>query len=277
MIYKEFELKENGSLEGARLTIYIQETSSPKMRIKKRPLVLLCPGGAYSYTSDREAEPIALAFMAKGFHTAILRYSCYPAHYPTALLELGRSVLIIREHAKEWHVDSEAVIVQGCSAGGHLAASFACFWREDFLSENLLDDNSEAAKEKLRPNGLMLCYPVITSGEHAHRDSFKNLLGDRLSELQDKMSLEKSISDSVPKTFIWHTFTDASVPVENSLLFATSLREHGISTELHIFPEGCHGLALASHLTESPDRKENVPICQPWVDLAANWLDAFWK
>ena len=277
MIYKEFTMNEEGSLEGSKLTVYIQDTGSEKMKVKKRPLVLLCPGGAYSYTSDREAEPVAMAFMAMGFHTAILRYSCFPAHYPTSLFELGRSVLIIREHAKEWRVDDSAIIVQGCSAGGHLAASFACFWKEDLLAKTLLGETGDAAREKLRPNGLLLCYPVITSGEHAHKDSFKNLLGERLSELEGKMSLETAVNSSVPRTFMWHTFTDGAVPVENSLLFATALRAKGINTELHIFPEGCHGLALANRLTESTQDKENVPVCQPWITLAGNWLDFYWN
>ncbi len=276
MIYREFNIKENGSLQDTHLTVYIQETGSPKMKIKKRPLVLLCPGGAYSYTSDREAEPVALALMARGFHTAILRYSCYPAHYPTSLLELGRSMLIIRQHAEEWSVDSNCIVVQGCSAGGHLAASYACFWKEDFLSDALFTEKNIATRETLRPNGLMLCYPVITSGKHAHSDSFKNLLGEQYEVLKDRLSLEHAVNSDVPRTFIWHTFTDGSVPVENSLLFATALKEHNISTELHIFPEGGHGLALANRLTQTPDEKEDVPVCQPWTDLACNWLDYYW-
>ncbi len=275
MIYKEFEIKEKGSLEGARLTIYAQE-DSPKLKIKKRPMILICPGGAYAYTSDREAEPVALAFMAKGFNAAILRYSCYPAHYPTSLFELGRAVLIIREHADEWHTDGNAIVIQGSSAGGHLAASFSCFWKEDFLAKELLEDSTDIAKEKLRPNGLLLSYPVITSGEHAHKDSFKNLLGDRLEELENKMSLETAVNADVPRTFIWHTFTDGAVPVENSLLFASGLRKSGINTELHIFPSGCHGLALANNLTEGPEGKELEPVCQPWIDLATTWMGYYW-
>lgn len=278
MIYREFDLKEVGSSEGAKLTMYIQETASPKLKVKKRPLVIVCPGGGYSYTSDREAEPVALSFLAKGFHAAVLRYSCFPAHYPTALLELARSVLLVREHAQEWYIDRDAIIIQGSSAGGHLAASFACFWHEDFLSETLLGDAKEASKELLRPNGLMLSYPVITSGEYAHKDSFNKLLGDRLGELVGKMSLETAVNEEVPDTFIWATYTDGSVPVENSLLFAMALKKHNINTELHIFSEGCHGLALANHLTEDPEGKENVPSCEVWTDLAGTWLkNKFWK
>ena len=270
MIYKEFEIGEKGSLKGAKLTVYIQEPSE-SLYIKERPLILLCPGGGYGFTSDREAEPMALAFMAKGYHTAILRYSCHPATYPTALLELGRSVLIIRENAKEWNVKKDSIVVQGCSAGGHLAASYSCMWKEGFIEEGLLVNDAEM----LRPNGLILCYPVITSGEFAHRDSFVKLLGDRYDELVDEMSLESRVNQDVPRTFMWHTFSDQSVPVENSLLFATALRKAGISTELHIFPEGCHGLSLANKLTLSMQEKELSPSCEPWIDMACRWMEYY--
>lgn len=272
MIYKEFTLSEKGSLEGAKLTVYIQEYTEV-LNIKERPLILICPGGAYAYTSDREAEPIALAFLAKGYHAAVLRYSCAPAVFPTAQMELGRSILLIREHAKEWHVKKDSIVIQGCSAGGHLAASFACMWMNDYLADGM--GISYADRIKLRPNGLMLCYPVITSGKFAHSDSFKNLLGDDYLELKEMMSLENAVNEHVPRTFIWHTFTDGSVPVENSLLFATALREHSISTELHIFPEGGHGLALANELTAGIEEKEIEPSATPWIDLATTWMKKY--
>ena len=272
MIYQEFDIKEKGSLEGAKLTVYIQEYAET-LNIKDRPLILICPGGAYAYTSDREAEPIALSFLAKGYHAAVLRYSCAPAVFPTALMELGRSILLIREHAKEWHIKEDSIVVQGCSAGGHLAASYACMWMSDFLSEGM--NITYADRIKLRPNGLMLCYPVITSGKFAHEGSIQNLLGDNYLELKEMMSLENAVNEHVPRTFIWHTFTDGAVPVENSLLFATALREHGISTELHIFPEGCHGLALANELTAGNELKEIEPVATPWIDLATTWMKKY--
>ena len=274
MIYREFNINEEGSLEGTKLTVYIQQPSE-SFHLTKRPLILICPGGAYAYTSDREAEPLALSFMAKGFNAAVLRYSCYPAHYPTALLEVGRAMLIIREHAKEWETDPDAIVVQGCSAGGHLAASYGCFWKEEFMAKKLLGNSDSDKAELLRPNGLMLCYPVISGGEFAHKDSFKNLLGERLAELEKKMSLENSVNKDVPRTFIWHTFTDGSVPVENSLLFAMALKKCDINTELHIFPEGGHGLSLANWTTRSNDGNEIVPSCQPWAELAATWMNYY--
>ena len=78
MLHETFKLRAEGSQPDARLVTYIQEYSDA-MAVAERPLVLLCPGGGYGRTSDREAEPIALQFLAMGYHAAVLRYSCAPA------------------------------------------------------------------------------------------------------------------------------------------------------------------------------------------------------
>ncbi|MCR5101754.1 MAG: alpha/beta hydrolase [Butyrivibrio sp.] len=267
MIYEKISLKEKGSQDYPNLTLYIQEYSDD-IAIEKRPLIIICPGGGYEYTSDREAEPIALSFMAKGFHAAVLRYSVAPSIYPTALLELGRSIAIIRSKATEYHIDKDKIAVFGASAGGHLAADFACEWKDGFIEKEL-----GVSEEDIRPNGLLLAYPVITSGKFAHRGSFVNLLGDHYDELVEKVSLEKRVNENVPPVFMWHTFTDGSVPVENSLLFASALREKNINTELHIFPVGGHGLALANKLTLSHHKKEDFEQVVVWIDLATTWLN----
>lgn len=269
MINITYPLQVEGSLPDAKLVTYIQEYS-PSLAIDTRPLVLVCPGGGYSYTSDREAESIALQFLAMGYHASVLRYSCEPAHYPTALYEIASAMVLIRKNAAEWHVDPEKIIVQGCSAGGHLAASLGVFWDEDFLAEGIGLKKEE--KELLRPNGMLLCYPVITSGEFAHRGSFEKLLGDREAELSDQLSLEKRVSEKTPRAFIWHTFSDGSVPVENSLLFVSALKKAGIPTEFHMYPRGGHGLALANRLTQTSDGQALQEECSSWIGLAATWL-----
>lgn len=269
MINKTYPIQAEGSLPDAKLVTYIQEYS-PVLAINTRPLVLVCPGGGYCYTSDREAESIALQFLAMGYHAAVLRYSCEPAQYPTALFEIASAMVLIRKNAEEWHVDPDKIIVQGCSAGGHLAASLGVLWDEDFLAEGIGLKKDE--HELLRPNGMLLCYPVITSGEFAHRGSFETLLGDREAELGDFLSLENRVSEKTPKTFLWHTFSDGSVPVENSLLFVGALRKAGIPTEFHMYPRGGHGLALANRLTQSSDGNALQEECSSWIGLAATWL-----
>lgn len=266
MFFNKFDLHEEGSLDKASLSVYILDTVN-EIGIKKRPIVVICPGGGYGFVSEREAETLAMAYLSMGYHAAVVRYSISPAVYPTALLELGRSVLIIKENAKEWGVDADSIIVSGSSAGGHLAASYGMFWNKGLISERLGVTASE-----LKPAGMILNYPVITSGPHAHRGSFVNLLGDRYDELVDEMSLENQVNEDTPKTFIWTTFTDMTVPVQNSLLLASAMREKNISCELHMYCKGEHGLSLANELTSAGPGKNLEPICQSWIELAKNWL-----
>ena len=266
MLIRTIEINEKGSCK-AHATTYFLESNNEK-KVVKRPVMVICPGGSYAFVSKREGEPIALAFASRGYHAVVLDYSVFPeAGYPTSLLELGRLVTILRENSDEWHIDVDKIFVMGFSAGGHLAASYGCFWSDGMIADSLGCD-----KELLRPNGLFLCYPVITSGEKAHNDSFKNLLGLRYDELKDKMSLENQVNSDTPPTFLWHTVTDDLVPYENSVLFADALRDRGIDTELHLFSKGVHGLSLANAVT-AIDEWQIEPCCQGWVDLAKKWID----
>jgi len=271
MIHQTFQIAVEGSQPNTKLVTYLLE-QSPEIAAPPRPLVLICPGGGYSFTSDREAEAVALKFNAAGFHAAVLRYSCAPAVYPTALCEVAYSVALIRQNADAWNVNPDKIVVQGASAGGHLAASYAAFYQEDFLGKL----TGLSAKE-LRPAGLMLSYPVITSGEYAHQGSFECLLGKSYADLKDepllrKLSLEKAVHKDMPPVFLWHTFCDTTVPVENSLLFVSALKEKNIPTEFHMFPRGAHGLGLANHLTVMHDGYGLQPECEIWIDLAITWL-----
>ncbi len=168
MIHEKIEIQLKDSEFKANLFTYFLDNSPEIDPERKRPVVLICPGGGYQMTSDREAEALAVRFMAMGYHAAILRYSVAPARFPEALLQLATAVAMLRENAEKWHIDTEKIVVQGSSAGGHLAASLGVFWNKPFVAEALGMDS-----EKFRPNGLMLSYPVITSGEKAHKGSLK--------------------------------------------------------------------------------------------------------
>ena len=135
MIYQVMNIKAETYEEPAKLYLYLLEKSL-EIGIDKRPLIFICPGGGYGMTSDREAEAIALQFVAAGFHAAVLRYSVAPARYPTALLQVAAGFKYLREHAEEFHIDADRMVVQGASAGGHLAASYGVFWKKKtFLAE----------------------------------------------------------------------------------------------------------------------------------------------
>lgn len=265
---EQIKIQVEGSGKDVCLETYILGDVMDGARNRKTPLVLICPGGGYAMTSNREAEPIALQFNSMGYQAAVLRYSCAPAVYPTALCEVAQSVKFIREHAEDWNVDAEKIIVMGFSAGGHLAASYGVFWNELWLTEKMQCD-----KQLLKPNGLVLCYPVISSKEEiAHQDSIKNLLGESYPEMKEQVSLEDKVGKHTPKTFLWHTFTDPVVPFWNSFRFAEALGKAGVPMEYHLYPQGGHGLSLANEQTANEEGKGVEKVCQSWVPLLRSWM-----
>jgi acetyl esterase/lipase len=139
------------------LTTYLIENSQELHNGKTRPMVVVCPGGGYSYLSDREAEPIALKYAAAGFNAAVLRYGINEhAVMPGPLKDIAGAVAYIRDHANEWYVNPEQIFVTGFSAGAHVAASLGVFWNNDELLPEYAQN-----PEKIKPNGMLLCYPVL--------------------------------------------------------------------------------------------------------------------
>ena len=280
MFHNTIPIQAKGSETEAKLVTYFLDHSS-EMLIDKRPVVLICPGGGYEYTSEREGEVLATQFLAMGYHAAVLYYSCAPARFPVALTELANAVKLLRTRADEWFIDPNAVIVLGSSAGGHLAACLGILWEEDFLAEAV--GIREKDRGILRPDGMILCYPVITSGEYAHRGSFECLLGKEEGSLErwyDKnsllaqLSLESRVTSKTSPAFIWHTFTDGSVPVENSLMMVNALHKAGVPTEFHMYPVGGHGLSLANRLTQHRDGSALQEECTSWIPLVHTWLES---
>ncbi|MCD8014571.1 MAG: alpha/beta hydrolase [Lachnospiraceae bacterium] len=267
MRYETIDIKNKDSMDYAALYLYLLD-ASPEIPIPIRPMVVICPGGGYEFLSDREAEIVAMQYLSMGYHAAVLRYSVAPAVYPTALLELGKAVSVIRSNAKDWHVDTDRIVVSGFSAGGHLAANYGMFWNRSFLAEELKEES-----ERLRPNALILCYPVISSGEFAHDGSFRNLLGADYEAQKKELSLEFCVGEQVPRTFVWHTCEDDCVPVQNSLLLVNALVEHHISTEFHLFERGGHGLSLANRLTGSADGGWTEQAVAVWPQLVHAWME----
>lgn len=253
----------------AKFDGYVIENSEEIVPQRRRPAVLIIPGGGYEMTSDREAEPIAMQFIAHGIHAFILRYSVAPSRYPVALLEAAQAVQTIREHADEWHVNPDAILVIGFSAGGHLAANLATSSSDSTLEQHGYE------LSKVKPNGLILAYPVITSGPYAHRGSFDALLGDLAQDEHalESVSVERFVDSNTPPTFLWHTMPDDCVPVENSLLFLQAAHQAGVPVEAHFFPTGGHGLALGTKETAWQGTNGIEPAVQSWIDLCFAWVD----
>jgi acetyl esterase/lipase len=247
---------------------YVTDNSPEVDMQRRRPAVLVIPGGGYEMTSDREAEPIALKIVGAGYQAFILRYSVWPSLYPVSLLQAAQAMTIIREHAEQWHVDPAAITVAGFSAGGHLAGNLATTAGDGTLRDNGYDPDA------VRPNGLMLAYPVLTSGEYAHRDSFNHLLGDQKDDaaMLEELSIEKHVDAKTPPTFIWHTVTDDIVPIENSLMMVEACHRAGIPIEAHLYPSGGHGLSLGTDETAWQGTEGTEPCVQSWMGLFIDWI-----
>lgn len=252
----------------AILTGYVPDNIMQNEKQRLRPAVLILPGGGYEYTSDREAEPIALEFLRKGVCAFVLRYSIAPARFPQALCEALESIAYIREHANEWDIDTNNIAVCGFSAGGHLCASVGVFWNNAILDAYINKD-----RDLVKPNILILSYPVITSGIYAHRGSFDALLGEnQTGDNLELVSLEKQVTKDVPPTFIWHTYEDGLVPVQNTMFFANELIANDIPTEVHIYRRGGHGLSLGNYLVDVQREFGEDHMSSEWIQYAIRFI-----
>ncbi len=272
MIHEDITIPVEGVEKDAILTTYLL-TRYEDVFQEPAPFVLICPGGGYEHLSHREAEQFALQWNARGIHAAVLWYALAPERFPAALLQLASAVDLISANCGAWGVDPRAIFIEGSSAGGHLAACYGMFWNKPYLLEAAGIEGSDA--ERLRPAGLILNYPVITTGRYAHEPSVRNLLGDAADDpaARDQLSVENHVDADMPPVFLWHGGEDTSVPPENSLLMAMACRAAGVPVELHMYRKGGHGLALANNLTRTRDGRGVEPACESWMGLAATWLE----
>lgn len=243
---------------GAPVRGYLQEDYETLKAHKVRPALVICPGGAYRWRSPREKDPPAFEFLSMGYQVFILEYSCGPqAGECRPLRELAETVRLLRQNHEQWHIDPEKIAVLGFSAGGHLAASLGAFW----------NDPGMALPFSSRPDALVLCYPVVSTGDFAHAESADWVSGGDPA-LREKLHLWDRVTADFPPTFLWHGGEDTSVPPENSLLLAVELKRHGVPFEYHLFGSGVHGISTCTQEVETPD-----PVCRTWVPLCKTWLN----
>lgn len=252
-------------MHNATLTALLH-TPSSEMREReaiKRAAMIICHGGGYGMLSDRESDPPAIAFLNMGLQVFILRYPIKEEAGNKAPLEaLARSVQIVRNNSEQWQIDSKKIAVCGFSAGAHVAGSLGVHWDDP---EILMRCQVKCADE-LRPDAMVLCYPVITAGEFAHPGSIR-CVSRKCNEHTNYWSLECHVNENTPPTFLWHTMEDSVVPVENSFLFAKALHRCGVGCECHFYEKGDHGMSTATREVNTAD-----VVIHTWVGLCRNWL-----
>jgi acetyl esterase/lipase len=227
-----------------------------------RPAILVLPGGGYARQAGHEAEPVAEWLASLGLHAFVLRYRVAPDRHPAPLEDAKKAMLHIRSGRHGLAVDQGRVGVLGFSAGGHLAAT---------LSTGVATGSPGLDVAAAVPDLSVLCYPVVSFTGNVHQGSVDNLLGDAPpSNVLAALSADRQVTPRTPPAFIWHTADDEAVPVSHSLAYAGALCGAGVAAELHVFPEGRHGLGLAGG---EPGPGQWPALCAAWLERAG-WVQA---
>ena len=268
MIYKKISLDDRD--KNAYLEVYVAD----KIQNFVRKAILVIPGGGYSSVcSDREGEPIAMAFIPYGYNAFVLHYSVGEnVTFPKQLIQASKAIKHIKDNAEEYNINPEHVFAVGFSAGGHLAGSLGILW-----------DNPEVYKELdmeygyNKPTGIMLIYPVVSSANESfkQKETFFNLLKTETPSHEEILScsLELNVSQNVAPAYILHTANDEIVNVRNSLSLADAYSVAKVPYELHIYPDGPHGVALGNRITKIGVEKYEEPAIAKWVENAVYWAN----
>jgi acetyl esterase/lipase len=224
--------------------------------------VVICPGGAYAGLAAHEGPDYALYLNQNGVAGFVLKYRLGSKGYrhPIMLQDAARAVRLVRAKAADWKVDPKRVGIMGSSAGGHLASTLLTHF--DAGNPDAVDPVDRLSS---RPDLGILCYAVISMGPSTHGGSKGYLLGkDPSPELVKLLSNELQVTPQTPRCFVWHTWEDNAVKVENTLDFAYALQKAKVPFDLHIYQKGRHGIGL----------QDKAPFnnVHPWAKDLVYWL-----
>ncbi len=237
---KTFDIKLTNDL--AKLTVYLPDKSPEMGHMDIRRSVLVIPGGGYSMCSDREAEPVALAFLSKGYAAFVLRYTVGKEYdFSMPMADVNEAMKTICDNADEWGVDKDKIAAIGFSAGGHLCAALS-------------------TTGDIRPAASILVYPCIL-------ENMSSILAFPVPGIDDK------VDGKTPPAFIVAACADNLVPIENSLAYASALDKADIPFEMHIYEKGYHGFSLADEVVYSKAEADYCAHIRGWFDLCAKWLE----
>lgn len=253
-----FNLWENAP--GLCLEVPTIEDYIPKVKMSDAAVIIF-PGGAYRGRAQHEGDGYARFLNEHGITTFVANYRVAPHTFPLQLLDARRCVRWVRANAEKYGIDPERIAVMGSSAGGHLAALLSTYTKSiDFENADTID------QEDYMPNAQILCYPVIEqpgTESVSHTGSYKYLIGREDPEMESALNPAKNVTANTPEAFIWHTDADQGVSVVNSYIYATALHQNHVPVEMHVFPDGRHGLGLAPAL----------PHTAQWSNLLIKWLN----
>lgn len=266
MLQKRINLKTTNDIEFS-VDIFFKKQFQENPDPRKWPLIMIFPGGGFVALEERESEPIAEAFLAKGYQTAIVNYPLMSntPFYPNAIIAGLDAIQFFQKNASEYNIDSKEIITLGFSAGGHLVSLMNSLDTND--KKELGFDNS------VKANAQILAYPVV-----GLQMGFPKTIAEAKKISPDKKywNSNELVTAQTPPTFIWHTMADKVVPVKNTLSYAYALSEADVPFEYHVFntfSEGIHGIGLASYATQRYQHDEDVnDRTAIWLNLADSWI-----
>jgi acetyl esterase/lipase len=228
--------------------------------------VVILPGGSYLHlAANHEGRQVADWFTTRGFRAFVLSYRLASHGYilPVPLLDARRAVQTVRARARDYQIDPNRIVVIGFSAGGHLAALAGT----QFVAGKP-DAEDPVERVSSRPDYLVLGYPwigALSESDPRYMDRCKKDFGaERCDPLKTGYSPDLSVTKETPPTFLYHTFNDQSVPVEQGLRFYAALVKAGVPSEAHFFPNGPHGVGLG----------KGDAVLDQWPNLLESWLRA---
>jgi acetyl esterase/lipase len=284
--------------EDVSLTTYVIEDSQELLAGKKRPAIIICPGGAYLSCSDREGEAVALRFASMGYHAFVLRYSTYmegkfefpdfekelkvneKSIHPNPMREIGKAMLTLRENAEKWLIDVDKIAICGFSAGAHNCAMYSVYWDKPIITEYFKEK-----PEMFKPAATILGYTL--SDYIFMKNVTKNPMDKKLFDMSNiaftgskepddeklrEISPALNVTESTPPMFLWATAEDSLVPVQHTIRMAHALAGKNIPFEVHIFEKGPHGLSLSNQATAQA-KSQVYPDAAKWVGMAEAWLE----
>jgi len=255
--------------ESVYLTAYL-----PNLDHENRPAVIICPGGGYVSHSENEMEPVALQFLAAGYCPFILNYSIGApfSKFPTPIVELAKSICLVKEHSRKWGIDSSKVFLCGFSTGAHMVALLGTTWDQPYLTDFL-----GVESHLIRPDAMILGYPILNFQDF--RENVTQCLPTMASTVEmmfmsifdttsptdeglNQWNPVSHISKKTIPTFIWSTQVDQIVPKISLYAFLEALDQQAISHAFHLFEKGGHGISCAT----------SIPNTKEWFLLATQWL-----
>lgn len=295
------------------LTSYFLDDSPEFQHGIKRPMVIICPGGGYAFLSDREADPIAMKYLAAGFHAAVLRYGINEyAVAPGPLKDIAAAVAYVKSLSEERCVDKDSVFVCGFSAGAHVAGQLGVFW-----NNNELLPEYDGRHEDIRPAGMILGYPVLdlhASATHLDIGIKPGALPENIDfgQKHPKMPLEEIfvMDETEGRYFVDFEkamnayIFDGQYTAEQEDFYSLQNQVNGDTSEAFIWHNGDDGLIFPSNslsfaeamrkagrpyelhiysggghgvslgsLITANDKYQLCPHCEIWMNLSIEWID----